>query len=808
MVTNKNTVLKVFAGKVSEGFKAEIISDREISTVEWKVLNCSGERVIEGVTKKTPVSAIFDAQQWSAEKPVLYTFSAVLKYADGEQEEISDRFGFRWFETDEKYIYLNGFPFFMRAYVRGADAHEHKNNCNLSEIEFYRKNIRMAKNYGFNTIRFHSVVPPEECFRVADEEGILIHIELRREGDNYDNLKEMLYGKNDFISDQALLKIINSLFNHPSFMVYCVGNELRATKEKPRIGEIREFIKKNDPTRLFVDSCCHGEIDRDGVDFDVQGTGYFYPYGVHADMFDDMENFLRFGSAKDVDMIKDVENGTIRRALHFNRPIIAHEVCHYSSWRDFYALKEKFEKYNVPAPWWVDEEIKMIEAKGYKENFAETLQITKDFQFRCWKTTLEAIRASKILAGFHMLQFADTDKYENSNGVVDCFDDPHGISAEEFKKFNADTVVLARLPKQVFSSEETVKFPVLLSQCMINPPKKGVFSYELKGMKLYSQGTLSDIDTSKTGVYSLCSLEINLPKTEKAEKLILSCKIDFEDGTVCENSWELWMFPEIKGEITATLKTDGSYVDSDNSDDNFIITDRLDDELFEDLEKGKNVMLIYRTKWTRHLLDKTQKAPKYAFCGVWDRYQGVIWDRGTINGGKDDKEILNKYGFVTDGQLNYQYYNLIEDSDKINLDDFPVDAKSIVGCFDKSSRDRFDVIKFNLPELMYDRTMRHFSYVFELKVGEGKLLVTGFNFTDMENPAVKAMFNTLVSYCNSSEFNPTAEISITEFKNYLEKVAQSGPNKEGMMTQYWQLYEEPTESLQYWEESERYLREN
>ena len=152
-------------------------------------------------------------------------------------------------------------------------------------------------------------------------------------------------------------------------------------------------------------------------------------------------------------------------------------------------------------------------------------------------------------------------------------------------------------------------------------------------------------------------------------------------------------------------------------------------------------------------------------------------------------------------------YDLINDSDKINLDDFPIDAKSIVSCFDKSSRDRFDATKFRLPELMYDRTMRHFSYVFELKVGMGKLLVTGFNFTDMENPAVKTMFNTLVNYCNSEDFAPENEIGAEELKAYLLCVAQSKPNKEGMMTQYWQLDAEPVESMTYWTESERYLRE-
>jgi len=162
---------------------------------------------------------------------------------------------------------------------------------------------------------------------------------------------------------------------------------------------------------------------------------------------------------------------------------------------------------------------------------------------------------------------------------------------------------------------------------------------------------------------------------------------------------------------------------------------------------------------------------------------------------------------VADGQINFQYYNLIDDCDKINLDDFPVKVKSIVSGLDKANRDRFDATKFRLPELMYDRTMRHFSYAFELKVGKGKLLVTGFNFTDMENPAVKTMFNTLVNYCNSKDFAPTAKIGVEEFKTYLLYVAQSKPNKEGMMTQYWQLDAEPVESMQYWEESERYLRE-
>lgn len=818
MVTKNKTLLKISAKKVTEPFIVGITADKKISQIKWEVYGKCGIEVsgIREPNEKTEeFSESFNAVAWSVEEPNLYTFKAEITFDDGQTEEIEDRFGYRYFDCDEKYIYLNGFPFYMRAYIRGAAAHEHQNNCNLSEFDFYKKNIEMAKSYGFNTIRFHSVIPPRECFEAADELGILIHIEMRKEKTEYDNLQEMLYGKNDFVSDEELLNIINDLYNHPSFMVYCVGNEIREPGKKPRIREIRDFIKKHDPNRLFIDTCAHGEYDRDYVDFDVQHMGYFFPYGRNKNMFSDTDNLLCFGNVNNLKMTEENENSKIRRGIAFQRPLIAHEVCHYTSWRDFYALREKFIKFNRPLPWWIDEEIKMIEAKGYKEGFKDTLQITKDYQFRCWKTALEGIRASNLLSGFHMLQFADTDKYENSNGVVDCFDDPHGISQEEFRKFNADTVLLARLPKQIYNDKEVAKIPVLLSQYMINPPSKADFSYKAEDIEnnIVFEGKLSDVETKKSGIYEILSLELKIPKVTNPKKLKLSLRLDFCDGTSCENDWEMWIFPEVKKlELDAVSGMEATYLNkicdfSKNSD--LLVTDKINDDLFKQLEDGKNALLIYRTDWTRHLLDKSMNAPKYSLRAVWERYKGVIWDRGTINGGSDDKDLLNKFGFVTDGQINFQYYPLVEDSDKINLDDFPVKVKSIVSGLDKSSRDRFDPSKFNLPELMYDRTMRHFTYAFEVSVGNGKLLITGFNFTGIENsePASCAMLNTLVKYCNSDEFNPSGKLTLEEFKNYLEKVASEGPQKERMMTQYWQLDEEPVESMDYWTESERYLKE-
>ncbi len=817
MITEKNSVLKLIAGAPEDGLKAQIVCERDITSASYEISDKDGCILARGTMSvsgnEAACTSVFEAKYWSLTDPVLYTFGCTVEFSDGGREEVADRFGFRTLSADKDYLYLNGFPFYMRAYIRGCAAHEHKNNCRLSEYEFYKKNILMAKSYGFNAIRFHSVIPPRECFKAADELGILIHIETRPEKEEYENITEMLYGKNNFVSDEDLIETINSLYNHPSFMVYCVGNELRNPGTKPRVREIGELIKRLDPTRLFLDTCGDGEYDRDYVDFDVQHMSYFYPYGRHADMFANTDMLLCVNPLDGRDMEIKNETSVIKRKIFFERPLIAHEVCHYTAWRDFYALREKFKRYGTEAPWWVEEGIKMIERKGYKDNFRETLQVTKNFQMRCWKTALEQIRQSTLLSGFHMLQFADTDKYENSNGVVDCFDDPHGISAEEFKKFNGDTVILTALPDRIFSSGEDIRVPVILSCYAIDPPKRGDFSFSISdGECELVGGSMLGIDTGRSGIYEICTLEFKAPEVKSAKMMNLKCTLILNDGTPIDNNWDIWVFPrEADKKITAQLNMREDYLDGAVKVDtgaDMIITDKLDGDMFAALDAGRSVMLIYRTDWTRHLLHKGMDAPEYSFRALWERYKGVIWDRGTINGGTDDKELLTRHGFPAYGEIDYHYYPLIDDSDKINLDDFPFDAHSIVSGLDKSSRDRFDVTKFGFRELTYDRIMRHFSYSFMMNVGKGKLLVTGFNLTSVADgdPAACAMLRALASILAEGD-QSLAVTGTDELKRYLSDIARSGPQKEGMMTQYWQLDDEPVESMEYWEESERYLRE-
>ena len=108
MITSKNTVLKITAGKTNEPMTAEILSNEAISTATWYVNDRDGVKVADGKCEITShgaaLTAAFDAKPWSAEKPYLYTLFVNISYQNGECEELSDRFGFRFLSTDEKYI--------------------------------------------------------------------------------------------------------------------------------------------------------------------------------------------------------------------------------------------------------------------------------------------------------------------------------------------------------------------------------------------------------------------------------------------------------------------------------------------------------------------------------------------------------------------------------------------------------------------------------------------------------------------------------------------------------------------------------
>lgn len=806
MITERNTIIKIKSDNLSGNGVLSVKSERKMVKIRFVAIEPSGREdgfsfpcdgnVFSGNFK------IAKPRLWSIENPELYRFRILIKYGeDAESEKAEGVFAFRKIKSENGKFYLNGKPVFIRGYIRGATAHEHSNNCGLGEKEFYRKNIRAAKKFGFNFVRFHSYIPSEKFFEVADEEGMLVHYEFRVPESAYNNLEEMLVTNTKFAGKDKIGRLIDLFYNHPSLVEYCIGNEIKEGREE--VEKLGEFIKKADPTRLYIDTCAWGLNNRKLVDLDVQHMGYFFPYGRHSEMFNGFDNMLVCPSYDSDEVVKNCNNSVVSRTPVFNVPLVAHEVCHYAALRDYEGLRAKFKKYGVKEPWWIEEELKIIAEKGYKENYGEMYSASKYFQKECWKAAFEALRNSELLAGFHFLQLADTDVYENSNGIIDCFDDENYVTPEEFLRFNGNAVLLSDIKSRNVVGGKTLEVRIKLSNFRPSGEAYGDFVYSLtsENGEIFASGEMKGINIKRRGNYEVCKLSIELPLVKMPKECLLGVSLSANNCGIAENSWRIWIYPEEKL---------GGYDEFVSYDKNSVtITDDIK-KAFSALEQGKNVCLIYRNDWTRHLLNKTMPNPEYAFKATWNRFKPVIWDRGTNYGGLCDVKTLNKFGFPTGKFYDFNYGEISEDCDKIILDDFPAEVKSLVTGIDKSTRDRFDAYKssFNLPEIMPDRCWRKFSYLFEIKVGEGSLLVCGFNLTGLNenDPSSVAMANFIKNYISSDDFEPKGEITLEELKTYMKKCAEK-PVKERMMTQYWELDDAPVESKKYWQESRKYLTE-
>ena len=169
---------------------------------------------------------IQDMKLWSEFEPNLYSLEVEI---DGK-DLTSTTFGMREFTADEHHFYINGEKTFLRgkhdACVFPLTAHV------PMDVDSWKKYLGTCKEYGINHLRFHSWCPPEAAFVAADELGVYLQPELPFWGD---------FKAEDPLLMRCLLQegrnIFNTYGNHPSFVMFALGNELWGSIDK-----MKEFV--------------------------------------------------------------------------------------------------------------------------------------------------------------------------------------------------------------------------------------------------------------------------------------------------------------------------------------------------------------------------------------------------------------------------------------------------------------------------------------------------------------------------------------------------------------------------------------
>jgi len=762
------------------------ITNAQGETVPCRMLSCQPCAV--GMRTTLDASAL---TPWSPNCPVLYTLQV-----DGDR----CRFGHMSLQTfRNRTVLLNGAPIYLRGYIRGIAAHDHPNMIGRSDYEAAVKNIRQAKKYGFNLVRFHSTVPSEAFVRAADELGLLIHMEIgfAYEFDNQGKKKNL--AMNNDMWEQTILRFRS----HPSVAIFCIGNEMHNAGHYPQVHALYRQGRELAPNKLILDNAGWGEYDRSTADIFAQHIAYFFPYKHHADMFETDAPWHINGSAFDQPMEACVQTASASAKVHRQavplRPTLSHEAMHYIDIPDYAALNDKFDRFarqvgpeylqahGIKKPRYMTAMPELIRRKGLEAVMPDYIRASRQWKLMATKIFLEQLRKSE-LCGFEMLQFSDCLKYENKNGIVDCFDDDKGIDPGWLRRINDDLVVLAQVEREHFYEDETITAEIFVSDFLPQPEISGTLTVTLDGETLFCGSQYRLVG----GLQKLAALEITVYPTGKAR----SCRLraDFvSDHVRVENEWTLWLYPRRRP--NACPETDvenpvlAAFLRAGTVESPLFVTDALNESVFARLEAGQHVVLFYADDNPRN---------QWRLQSSLERFKPCIWDRGNNLGGILENDVLRE-ALASGKYFDLNLQPLLEAGYKINLDHFPCPVRTHVTGIDKPVRDRMKGLIHGVKDFIDDDTLRRFSHLFSLRVGPGQLTVCTFRLAEPADPVVSNFLAVLLD--QPEAFQTQCGMEPDALRVWLEETNQTGFRPEDVMNHFWELDNKPVEDTLFWEEA-------
>ena len=253
----KYTTPKVSNEKATLTGTVAVVNANKSSKVKAVLIDNEGKKVVEKEFSvddhlaKINFDNINNPKLWDTDNPNLYTIEVSLLSEEKTIDQISDKVGFRWFEFKEYgAFFLNG----KRLLLRGTHRHEeHAGVGAAMSNEQHRADIELIKEMGTNFVRLAHYPQDPEVYKACDELGLLVWDELPwcRGGVGNDNWKEN--------TKNMLTEIIEQNYNHPSIVIWSLGNEMywlpdfenggKEENMKPFLSEINDLAHKLDPTR-------------------------------------------------------------------------------------------------------------------------------------------------------------------------------------------------------------------------------------------------------------------------------------------------------------------------------------------------------------------------------------------------------------------------------------------------------------------------------------------------------------------------------------------------------------------------------
>lgn len=561
------------------------------------------------------------------------------------------------------------------------------------------------KAYGFNHVRYHSWCPPEAAFTAADRLGIYLAPET------------------GFWVDGWTTKT----FSHPAPLGHDDEVLTFVRREMQRISE--EY--GNHPSFAFF--CIGNEFAEPGTDWDAvdallteakkRDPRRLYNASTARKRIASDDYFVHH-AARGVGPAHTDWDFTKRLPAH-DLPVIAHETGQRPVFPDYDRLLPQFTGPLKPHNY--ERLRREAAAAGLLDRAKAFEKASARFQLVQYKAEHEAIRRTPGYAGYQLLMLNDfTGQSEALVGILDPFWQPKGEACRaEVLQWNAPTVVLARFSKYLWGSDEILGAAIEVAHHGPRDLAAATAEWSLAtcGGGLIAGGTLGPREVPTGRLTRFGEVEVSL--TELAEAVALELTVTVNESS---NRWNLWAYPS---------------AEADPGSGDLLVVRSLDREALAALKNGERVLLLAHGLQNAHTA-RTGYLSVYWSAGWWGNEfssLGIVCDpaHGALR------------SFPTDAHSDWQWQPLCEGATTFLLEGAPRGFRPIVQL----------VTDFHHNRLL--------AQLFEARVGEGRLLVCGYDLeTDLETRHSARQFRQgLIHYARSDEFRPAQSLSFDRVEELL-----------------------------------------
>ncbi|WP_294616457.1 sugar-binding domain-containing protein [uncultured Bacteroides sp.] len=642
---------------------------------------------------------------WDEFVPALYRLTATLK--SGKQvEERQVQFGMREFTIDGKWFYVNGRKTMLRGTVENCDF-PHTGYAPM-DVASWERVFRICRSYGLNHMRFHSFCPPEAAFIAAD----LVGFYLQPEGPSWPNHGPKLGNGqpiDKYLMDEtvALTKVYG---NYASYCMLACGNE-PSGRWVNWVSKFVDYWKAKDARRVYTGASVGGSWKWQ------PRNQYHVKAGARGLTWADRQPESMSDYRAKIDTVR--------------QPYVSHETGQWCAFPDFNEIR-KYTGVNKARNFEIFRDILEDNAMGGLSH--DFMMASGKLQAICYKHEIEKTLRTPDYAGFQLLALNDYSGQGTALvGVLNVFFEEKGyIDAEKFRRFCSPTVPLARIPKFVYTNDETFHADIEVAHfgAAPLPEVKTVYTVRDNYGKVYAHGTVGIGDVPIGNLFSLGSVDLKLAAIDTPQKLNLEIRMG---NTGAVNDWDFWVYP-----ARTELEEGEVYV-----------TDTLDAKAVSVLKQGGNVLVTAAGK-----VSYGKEVVQHFTPVFWNTSWFKMRPPHTTGIFLNDHHPLFKR-FPTEYHSNLQWWELLNRAQVMQFTGFPDDFQPIV-----QSIDTWFI-------------SRKIGVLFEANVLNGKLMMTSMDVTTQPEKRVVArqMRKAILDYMNSDDFRPAANVSLEQVQALFTKVA-------------------------------------